>query len=101
MFIVLVRVVSSILHRNDSFRLIIGSKGEAISRLITDSKPSTPYYKLYHNNFNNNSFTDNSSTLIHRLMTEPKSTLFSNVQFPRTSQEYSDCKVNVLLFGKI
>ena len=68
-------------------------EGTATSGLFTQSKPPSSYYKVYQNNVNNNSFTKDESTLVQRLMEEPESALFTNVQVPHISQEYFECKV--------
>ena len=75
------------------FRIITEGKGTTPVQLLTESKPPSPYYKVYENNVNTESFTTDPSHAVYRLLNEPLSTLMMSSQYVPTTKEFHQCQV--------
>ena len=60
------------------------------------ASPNSPYLSAYQNNVDESSIVINKDERLKRLLLEPKTALFSSVQYVILSREYKDCLVNEL-----
>ena len=77
------------------FRIITQGKGTFSAQLLTESKPPSPYNKVYENNVNTESFTTDPSHAVYRLLNEPTSTLMMSSQYVPTTKEFHQCQVSI------
>ena len=83
------------------YRLIVGSKESAVTKIITDATAGSDYDQVYRHNFNEDfSITPNKIERMEKLMTEHHATLLRTVASTTKHQLYQSCQVIIVLFGR-
>ena len=78
--------------------MIADKKGTFASKILTNSLPPSPYFKVYQKNVKKDTFSKDTSQVVNRLLKEPMSTLLISSQYIPSTIEYSQCKVGIKTF---
>ena len=73
------------------------SKSTATAKVFSSSPPESGFGKVYRNNINNNSFTQNQQQALKMVTTNSETALFYNAVAIRNSDEILTCKVIYLI----
>ena len=78
------------------YRLIVGSKESAVTKIITDATPGSDYDQVYRNNFDEDfAITPNKTERMEKLMNEHHATLLRTVGSTTKHQLYQSCQVGI------
>ena len=72
------------------------SKSSATAKVLSSSPPQSGFGKVYRNNINNNSFTQNPQEALKMVTTNSETALFYTAAAIRNSEEILSCKVIIL-----